>query len=236
MSGSGNSQLSGTNRHVECADCHNAHSSTNALPRIQGTNLISGVLAGVWGVDAASPGDVWSDPSTWTWSKKSPATAEYQICFKCHSAAAYGSNPPSEDAGRHRWANLLEQSHLYRSVAGVQPEQSELSHGLVRHEPGSEHRHQLHQRLDARQPDVLQRLSQVEHNRRLPRGRMGRPPRGCLAAIWRPRALGTSRAATAGFSMTTRLTETPTSRSVSVVTATRSRGRASPREATICTP
>lgn len=91
----GNSQLSGANRHVECADCHNVHAATPNVPHVQGTNALSGVLAGVWGVDAASPGSAWSDPSTWTWSKKSPATAEYQLCFKCHSAAAYGSTPPT---------------------------------------------------------------------------------------------------------------------------------------------
>ena len=95
MSGAtGNPQLSGANRHVECADCHNVHVSTNVLHSLR-TNLISGVLAGVWGVDAASPGVAWSAPSSWNWSKKSPATAEYQLCFKCHSAAAYGSAPPA---------------------------------------------------------------------------------------------------------------------------------------------
>ncbi len=97
VSGVGNSQLSGANRHVECADCHNAHVSTNVL-HSQGTNVIlsgSGVLAGVWGVDAAAPGIAWSAPNGWTWSKKSPATAEYQLCFKCHSATAYGSDPPA---------------------------------------------------------------------------------------------------------------------------------------------
>jgi predicted CXXCH cytochrome family protein len=91
----GNSQLSGANRHVECADCHNVHVSTNVLHTLR-TNLISGVLAGVSGVDAASPGTAWSDPSSWSWSKKSPATAEYQLCFKCHSATAYGSTPPAK--------------------------------------------------------------------------------------------------------------------------------------------
>jgi len=96
VSGGGNSQLSGANRHVECADCHNVHSSSNVLPHMQGTNLTSGVLAGVWGVDAVSPGIAWSIPSGWAWGKQSPATAEYQLCFKCHSAAAYGSTPPSK--------------------------------------------------------------------------------------------------------------------------------------------
>ncbi len=102
VSGAGNPLLSGEKRHVECADCHNAHVSTPSVPHVQGTNLVSGVLAGVWGVDAASPGAAWSNPSSWTWAKKSPATAEYQICFKCHSAASYGSALPvaTQDATR----------------------------------------------------------------------------------------------------------------------------------------
>lgn len=96
VSGAGNSLLSGAKRHVECADCHNAHEAKPSAPHLQGTNLISGVLAGVWGVDAATPGAAWSDPSGWEWSKESPATAEYQLCFKCHSATAYGATPPDK--------------------------------------------------------------------------------------------------------------------------------------------
>ena len=87
-----NPRLSGANRHVECADCHNMHQS-DASPRLAGTNLASGALKGVWGVDA-SAGVAWSAPSGWTWTKKNPVTAEYQVCLKCHSAAAYGSTPP----------------------------------------------------------------------------------------------------------------------------------------------
>ena len=87
-----NPQLSGANRHVECADCHNMHQS-DASARLAGTNLASGALTGVWGVDA-SAGVTWSAPSGWTWTKKNPVTAEYQVCLKCHSAAAYASTPP----------------------------------------------------------------------------------------------------------------------------------------------
>lgn len=53
-------------RHVECADCHNPHAS-NA-----NTGTLSGSLAGVRGISQDGL-DVM------------PATAEYQICYRCHA-------------------------------------------------------------------------------------------------------------------------------------------------------
>lgn len=55
----------GGTRHVECADCHNPHAvsaTAGALP---------GSLTGVRGVSIAGV-------------ETNPATAEYQICFRCH--------------------------------------------------------------------------------------------------------------------------------------------------------
>lgn len=56
-------------RHVECADCHNPH-ATNASAG-SGTSL-PGSLAALRGVSI-------------TGSEVKPATAEYQICFRCHA-------------------------------------------------------------------------------------------------------------------------------------------------------
>ena len=53
-------------RHVECADCHNPH-ATNAS-----TGTLSGSLAGVRGISQAG-------------LEVKPATAEYQICYRCHA-------------------------------------------------------------------------------------------------------------------------------------------------------
>ncbi|MHB1343949.1 MAG: cytochrome c3 family protein [Thermoleophilia bacterium] len=104
--GTGNTTLSGARRHVECSDCHNTHLSTNTL-HTKGSNAITAgasVLAGVWGI-SPTPGANWSDPSTWTWADANrvyPATAEYQLCLKCHSAAAYGTTPPSRTVNNTR--------------------------------------------------------------------------------------------------------------------------------------
>ena len=86
--------FSGGNRHVECADCHNTHAAKNAL-HVQGSNEVPGVLQGVTGVEATGTAGAFSAPSTWQWRQAYPATQTYQVCFKCHSAAAYGPTPPA---------------------------------------------------------------------------------------------------------------------------------------------
>ncbi len=53
-------------RHVECADCHNPHATNGS------TGLLPGSLAGVRGVNSGG-------------TEVKPATAEYQICFRCHA-------------------------------------------------------------------------------------------------------------------------------------------------------
>ncbi|MFI4979261.1 MAG: cytochrome c3 family protein [Nevskiales bacterium] len=64
-------------RHVECADCHNPHASNAS------TGLLSGSLAGVRGVDN-------------TGAEVKPATAEQQICFRCHADS--GGQPAARTA------------------------------------------------------------------------------------------------------------------------------------------
>jgi hypothetical protein len=53
-------------RHVECADCHNPHATNSS------TGLLPGSLAGVRGINSGG-------------AEVKPATAEYQICFRCHA-------------------------------------------------------------------------------------------------------------------------------------------------------
>ena len=113
-----------SNRHVECTDCHNPHRVIkNRLFNASGatlagthdhdtghTNIASGVLRGNWGVEPVygsnsfdpnnfpisyivKSGDGGSGASTSVVSTH--VTREYQICLKCHSDYAYGSNPPT---------------------------------------------------------------------------------------------------------------------------------------------
>ena len=65
-------------RHVECADCHNPHASNSS------NGLLPGSLAGVRGVSSGG-------------TEVKPATAEYQICFRCH---ADSSNQPAPGTAR----------------------------------------------------------------------------------------------------------------------------------------
>jgi predicted CXXCH cytochrome family protein len=99
--------FSGARRHVDCADCHNAHAAAAGL-HVTGTNLVtSGVLAGVPGVEPASYPAVL--PATGVYPMTSApqssytvitaSSREYQICFKCHSSYAFGSAPPIAPSG-----------------------------------------------------------------------------------------------------------------------------------------
>jgi len=78
----GGSAFQGANRHVECADCHNPHEAQTGN-HSQGSNAVSTALAGVWGVELASEPATFTPATTFT--EQSPATKEYQICFKCHT-------------------------------------------------------------------------------------------------------------------------------------------------------
>ncbi len=99
--------FSGARRHVDCADCHNAHGAAAGL-HVSGTNQVtSGVLVGASGVEPASYPAVL--PLTGTYPMTSAAQSgysvigaaarEYQICFKCHTSYAFGSAPPIAPSG-----------------------------------------------------------------------------------------------------------------------------------------
>ncbi|WP_303720824.1 hypothetical protein [Malonomonas rubra] len=74
----------GLNRHAECSDCHEPHTAQGALHIAPG-NDVSGMLLGVWGVEPNS--DLRWQPAL-SFREESPATKEYQLCFKCHSGYA----------------------------------------------------------------------------------------------------------------------------------------------------
>jgi len=68
----------GSNRHVECEDCHEPHEATRGS-----TNppIIQRVMTGMSGVDPVWTGS--GSPAVYNWLNQ--AGREYQVCFKCHS-------------------------------------------------------------------------------------------------------------------------------------------------------
>jgi len=77
-----------SNRHSECADCHNSHKAkgANATQAADGTGWEpSGKLAGVSGVSVVN-GAAGSAPAyTFLEGTTNLVTREYQLCLKCHS-------------------------------------------------------------------------------------------------------------------------------------------------------
>ena len=101
---------------VECADCHSPHAAGATLHTAGGTsgNAIgtNSPLQGVWGVQP-STWPTWASPDSGAYSVVSPATKEYQICFKCHSgynsaytAGAVGDNGTWSNGWGSSGANL----------------------------------------------------------------------------------------------------------------------------------
>lgn len=116
-----------SNKHVECADCHNHHVVGLARHTWGTSNVVSAAIRGVTGqgfrvgtgvglqalVNVNWPTDLvinsqleWKGPNNGT-----PYSAyEYEICFKCHSSAnaglgAWGGKKP-EGGAVDRWTNV----------------------------------------------------------------------------------------------------------------------------------
>ncbi len=64
-------------RHVECADCHNAHEATST---VAAAPAVYGRILGAWGVSVTRSGGP-------TYGDAKPVAYEYELCYKCHSAA-----------------------------------------------------------------------------------------------------------------------------------------------------
>ncbi len=145
------------NRHVECTDCHNPHRVTkrrqfnqdnaggvmdaagthnhdNATPH---TNIASGVLRGIWGVEPVYGGgnSFYLEPTSFVVKRGDPAnntstlvtqpyvTREYQICLKCHSNYGYdqppllGASPVTTPPGVNGMFRYTNQAREYNSPA-----------------------------------------------------------------------------------------------------------------------
>jgi len=147
------------NRHAECTDCHNPHrvmknrlfNADNTVPDAAGThqhedgvphtNLASGVLRGIWGVEPVyGTTEFGSEPVSFEVKRGDPTvggstavsasyvTREYQVCLKCHSNYAYdqapllgsftGGTPP----GTNSMTRYTNQGMEYQTPAGHEGE------------------------------------------------------------------------------------------------------------------
>ena len=73
------SSFGGSNRHIECEDCHDPHQAG------RGSALSPALQAEMTGASGVDP--VWTGagtPASYSWLAS--ATREYQVCFKCHSS------------------------------------------------------------------------------------------------------------------------------------------------------
>jgi predicted CXXCH cytochrome family protein len=91
-------------RHSQCTDCHDPHGTTSDPATMTSAGwTLPGGLANVSGV-AVSNGAAGTSPTyTWLDGTVAPVTAEYQLCFKCHSGfttlPADVPGKPSQDVG-----------------------------------------------------------------------------------------------------------------------------------------
>jgi predicted CXXCH cytochrome family protein len=75
-----------TNRHSECGDCHNSHSSIGSANIMTSTGWgVSGRQLNVSGVSVVNGAAGTAPTYSWMNGTANQPTREYQICFKCHS-------------------------------------------------------------------------------------------------------------------------------------------------------
>ncbi|HBG47351.1 MAG TPA: hypothetical protein DDW94_10240 [Deltaproteobacteria bacterium] len=96
----------GTNRHAECADCHNGHGAKSGSHTIGGTNgnIIGANILGSWGVkpsfwpSAGNPAQSYTVVDLTSLTPGSDNLEGY-LCIKCHSYYAYGAIEPFVPSG-----------------------------------------------------------------------------------------------------------------------------------------
>ncbi len=103
--------FSGANRHVNCLDCHDTHRAQAGL-HTPGSTVLAGALTGATGIGVLNLPAEWAvfgaaDLST----SPQAATAEYQVCLKCHSSFAYGTTPPAGQTDQAREFNVNNDSY-----------------------------------------------------------------------------------------------------------------------------
>lgn len=155
------------NRHAECTDCHNPHrviknrlaTDDPSTPDAAGThthssgvthtNIVSGVLRGMWGVEPTYTSSRFNDGIiTYTVKKglqpigggtdasQPYVTREYQICFKCHSDFSYDeSNRPTLGSfsggtmyGTNNMTRYTNQAREFQAPAGHEAEGQSLGY------------------------------------------------------------------------------------------------------------
>lgn len=96
----------GTNRHAECADCHNGHGTMTGNHTVGGTNgnIIGSNVLGGWGAKPATWPAAGNQALTYTvvdFTSLTPGAdnLEGYLCVKCHSYYAYGILPPNVPSG-----------------------------------------------------------------------------------------------------------------------------------------
>ncbi len=96
----------GTNRHAECADCHNSHASMTGNHVVGGVNgnIIGANVLGSWGAKPnpwAPAGNASTTYLAVDFNSLTPGSdnLEGYLCVKCHSYYAYGMTPPSVPSG-----------------------------------------------------------------------------------------------------------------------------------------
>ncbi len=102
-----NTSFNGTNRHVECEDCHEPHS---VYPRTRDTGnyAVSPMNNRAWGIGVNNTAANTSP----TYLTQGDVSYEFQICFKCHSSWAYGNSPPWTPGGTvNSTSNATNPSH-----------------------------------------------------------------------------------------------------------------------------
>ena len=93
------SNLGAGKRHAECWDCHNPHRAKTGTHATPG-NGIGDALIGAWGVEPSYGAGAWLAATSYVRQVFNDTTnyKEYQLCFKCHTYYAFGTNPPANSS------------------------------------------------------------------------------------------------------------------------------------------